>query len=1177
MQQPLIRPGDNRAAYSYTLQPTEDHDEQEHRDGNNTRGRKSPVWRSDSTPNYKPTALRWPFIGTVIALLLVAIVLVIVAERQMPNSDSNVQILGVHPNATQPVRFARAVFDASTPEGTKKQLYGQRADEGLGPERYRNKFPTTNAPLCYWIAATKSSSTTSSSTSTTASLPSGARLIPISTSVSKFTTSITVPITTVTHTSVFTSVHTIIFTTDTTLETEWLSSVTIVGPTTFYSHFTTNGTQASMPVSTATHTYISLITVTDTETVGVVASTATSTGTVTATSTITGVVIPSVGEVTITYYRTVFPPEEVPVTQPPDPVKVTGVEVIEGSAVDVVQSQGPVVVVVSPSNKIVTQVVGPQVSTGVARVGGSVVTTVLVITPTAGVPAQVVTRVGGTPVTIVDNPDPVTVVTVIDGAQRTIVETPPPQTVVTVQGGVVTTIMGDQSITSTIIGNVGGTPNTQVFVTTPSGPPFQPVSYTVVREAGGTLFTEVVVTTPTAAGQPLTLTAVDIVGGTPVTQVVVTTVNGAVVRPVSFTITTNVGGTPTVITVTPSPTTIVETINGTPITRVTTPPVTSFTTTIGGTLTTQVVVTTPTGTEPITLTVVSTSGDSLSTFTTTIPPTTRLTTISGTVRTITSTPSPSTILSTLPPTTRTFTSTATATHTTSTPLPTIISSTRTYRWTEADIFLGTFLPPLLGVALVIPLRILDLNAKLYQPFQSLTHPPTTSHHFTTTTPPSPATHPLLQQHTGLLALTTPLTLLLHPPHHPIPLLTTLAVALASLAAPLAAEAVGLKLHGACWANTASAGCAPALGVSVAPAYVLVGVLVVVVGLVGVVGWVVVVGGWVTGVRASPWSLAGVASLAGGGGEYGIVLVDEAGEGFRRGEGGGVGEGEEGFYEDEVVGGKRGSRRQQQLPFMTLRYPWRIAFILFQLALLVFIIYYHAYYRGGVRDNGRLWLFLNSNHFGVRFVSAIIGVIIAFCWQSFFLSVSTMTPFHLLSQRTQPPGPSILFTPPTNPFSGLYSAIRHRQPFLFAVSLAAALSEFLPVVLSNVPFNLAQTGTAATVCAVLSCVALGLLLAVLAASFAVRYPPMPVDPRSVAGLLWYVARSGMLADFAGVSRLDGEERARRVGEMGRRYFYGVLVGDEEGRRLGVDCDIGGGGEEEMGYRGAGGPTYIHSRG
>lgn len=1086
MQQPLIRPGDNRAAYSYTLQSTEERDEHEE-PGDTPRGRESPVWQPGDTPNYKPTPLRWPFIGAVIAFLLVVILLVIVAERRMPNSDSDVQILGVNPNATQPVRFARAVFSNTStvdigvttidaPKSTSNlvstTLSQSPESSSTTNERIRvlaqsvtetdTHPPTTpfipTQPLSSSASASPLSTTlpkppsfsisetttrtlavpisgsgstqlnmqnaaiTSSSTSTpssrtistlssassTASLPSGARLIPISTSVSKFTTSITVPVTTVTYTSTFTSTQTIAFTSDATFVTTILSTVTEVNPTTFYSHFTANGTQASMPVSTATRTYTSVITLTSSVTsVGGGVSTATTVGTFTGTSTITGVVIPSVGEVTITYYRTVFPPEQVPVTNPPGPVKVTGVEVIEGSAVDVVQTQGPVVVVVGPSNKVETQVVGPQVSTGVARVGGSVVTNIVVVTPSPGGPAQVVTTVGGTPVTVVNNQDPVTVVRVVDGVQRTIVETPPPQTVVSVQGGVATTIMAGQPITNTVVGNVGGTPVTRVFVTTPAGPPFQPVSYTIVRDAGGTLVTEVIVTTPTVAGQPLTLTAVDVVGGTPVTQVVVTTVNAAVARPVSFTITTNVGGTPTVITVTPPPTTTVETINGTPVTRVITPPVTSFTTTVGGTLTTQVVVTTPTGTEPITLTVVSTSGDSLSTFTTTIPPTTRLTTISGTVRTITSTPSVRTIRSTRPATTRTFTSTSTASNT-GTPLPTVISSTRTYRWTEADIFVGTFLPPLLGVALVIPLRIIDLNAKLYQPFQSLTNPPTHS------SPPSLTTHPLLQQYTGLHTLLTPLHLLLHT-HQPIPFLTTLAVALASLSAPLAAEAVGLKLHGACWANTASAGCGPALGVSVAPAYVLVGVLVVVVALVVAVG--VGVGRWVTGLWADPWCLAGVAALGGdavvrgglerggegvvrrvvgarryglgwfrgegGAEEYGVVVVEEAGEGLRRGVvdvAGGEGE----FQEDGPVVAGWGTRRQQ-LPFMALRYPWRISFILFQLAVLIFIIYYHAYYRGGIRDNGRLWLFLNSNHFGVRFVSAIIGVIIAFCWQSFFLS------------------------------------------------------------------------------------------------------------------------------------------------------------------------------------------------
>ena len=136
---------------------------------------------------------------------------------------------------------------------------------------------------------------------------------------------------------------------------------------------------------------------------------------------------------------------------------------------------------------------------------------------------------------------------------------------------------------------------------------------------------------------------------------------------------------------------------------------------------------------------------------------------------------------------------------------------------------------------------------------------------------------------------------------------------------------------------------------------------------------------------------------GGGEEYGIVVVEEAGEGLRRAVVD-LGEGEGEFREDGPVVGGWGARCQQ-LPFMTLRYPWRIAFVLFQLAVLIFIIYYHAYYRGGIRDNGRLWLFLNSNHFGVRFVSAIIGVVIAFCWQSFFLSKHHSSSTSLIPSRS----------------------------------------------------------------------------------------------------------------------------------------------------------------------------------
>lgn len=184
-------------------------------------------------------------------------------------------------------------------------------------------------------------------------------------------------------------------------------------------------------------------------------------------------------------------------------------------------------------------------------------------------------------------------------------------------------------------------------------------------------------------------------------------------------------------------------------------------------------------------------------------------------------------------------------------------------------------------------------------------------------------------------------------------------------------------------------------------------------------------------------------------------------------------------------------------------------------------------------------------------------------------VSTTTPYTLMAQRTQPASRSVLFTPPTNPFSGLYAAARHRHPFLLAVSAAAVLSELLPVFLANVPFNLAQTRGAATACAALSAVSLGIMLAVLAWSFLVRYPPMPVDPRCVAGVLYYVSQSQtLLGDMEGVSVMDGKKRERRVAEAGRRYFYGVLAGGSW-RRLGVDCDAGPGPEVVTAYQGAAG--------
>ena len=70
--------------------------------------------------------------------------------------------------------------------------------------------------------------------------------------------------------------------------------------------------------------------------------------------------------------------------------------------------------------------------------------------------------------------------------------------------------------------------------------------------------------------------------------------------------------------------------------------------------------------------------------------------------------------------------------------------------------------------------------------------------------------------------------------------------------------------------------------------------------------------------------------------------------------------------------------------------------------------------------------------------------------------------------------------------------------------------------------------------------LSAMLAVLGWSLVVRWPHMPVDPRSIAGAAYYVAESREIM-------LGGVHTA----EDGRRYFYGRVVGEGGRPRMIVD--------------------------
>lgn len=465
-------------------------------------------------------------------------------------------------------------------------------------------------------------------------------------------------------------------------------------------------------------------------------------------------------------------------------------------------------------------------------------------------------------------------------------------------------------------------------------------------------------------------------------------------RPVSLTVVSEVGGELQTFTVQDAPQTAVIThADGSVETTVTTPPPRITTSRAGGSLTILEIATTPTGTELISFTVVSTIGGTLKTITTTPPASKVVTTISGTPSTIISTPS-STRTSIIDGTTKTVKSV-------STPTPTAPTDLNAYNVDASKYFIGKFLPPLLATLLAIPLRVIDLNAKLYQPFYALN-----------AENGALGAESMTLHFNGLNALTKPFALLFE--GRPMTFITSVIFLCSSLTVPLAAEALGLKIHGRCTEESIQ-GCALDLGVSPGPAHALLALLALTVTLLFLL-LLLLMRNQKTGLFANPWSIAGIASLARcadvrlhaltnadirhdmskrryglgffrnveGRDEYGIVLYDDSGRNLR---GGQARDGSD--SEDDLVyntnGNGRATRRVagRRMPLMALGYPWRIAFILFLLALFVVILYYHVSVLQG--SSPRFKRFMNSHNFGARFFFAGVGVVITFAWLAFFVS------------------------------------------------------------------------------------------------------------------------------------------------------------------------------------------------
>ena len=132
-----------------------------------------------------------------------------------------------------------------------------------------------------------------------------------------------------------------------------------------------------------------------------------------------------------------------------------------------------------------------------------------------------------------------------------------------------------------------------------------------------------------------------------------------------------------------------------------------------------------------------------------------------------------------------------------------------------------------------------------------------------------------------------------------------------------------------------------------------------------------------------------------------------------------------------------------------------------------------------------------------------------------------------------------------------SAVKQRHGFLITVAFTAILAEFMPILLSNVPFRVTQTWIASRACTWMAVGILGLMWLVVVGSFFVSWPHMPVDPSTIAGAVYYVCDSWMLWSLEGLSRLGKEECDGRIAELALRFRFGDIVGLSGRRRVGVD--------------------------
>ncbi|KAH7310795.1 hypothetical protein B0I35DRAFT_514789 [Stachybotrys elegans] len=442
-----------------------------------------------------------------------------------------------------------------------------------------------------------------------------------------------------------------------------------------------------------------------------------------------------------------------------------------------------------------------------------------------------------------------------------------------------------------------------------------------------------------------------------------------------------------------------------------------------------------------------------------------------------------------------------------------------YSITQFEYFAGLIFPTILATALTIPIRILDRIAKLYYPFHTLVSTPNGAR----------ADRSICWETMGPWTWIAGFQALSY--GHVLLSITGSLVMLSAILVPLSAETIRIILQGEdCRPGQGNAqNCAITVGVFPIPAQIAIGIL----GLMALFVLFAALTLWRhrTGVQAKPWALSEMAKMSSnpsfqhllndiphGKGhvdeediarslstefyvlsywqngvttEYGVVPVNRAGEPLVR--------------EATTTAGPQldplqaGSKKA--MPFYVLTIWGRALILLALVGILTIIITYNV--TAGGTSLGR---FLSSETTAVRIFITSVGMIITLFWSSYFNCIALISPYRMMHTDPSRFQQAMDTKLSTNAFSGTFRALRpsSHDLYLAAVAFTAILAEFLPMLLSNVPYKVIQTWTTHAVCTWMTVSILGIMVILIGASFFINWPHLPVDPSTMAGSMYYVS-------------------------------------------------------------------------